>query len=126
MLSLTAFSQSDTDTIPSKTLPIYIIKMMIKDIISGDQAKEELRLTQQILDSTEKKVVFKDSVINTTYEKYEKCESVLQLEREKYKTLEDYTSKVERKLKIEKTKNKYKSFVGGALLLTAGIFLLIK
>lgn len=99
---------------------------MIKDIISGDQAKEELRLTQQILDSTEKKVVFKDSVINTTYEKYEKCESVLQLEREKYKTLEDYTTKVERKLKIEKTKNKYKSFVGGALLLTAGIFLLIK
>jgi hypothetical protein len=125
-MNLTAFSQSGTDTIPSKTLPISIIKMMIKDIISGDQAKEELRLTQQMLDSTEKKVVLKDSVINSTYEKYEKCESVLQLEREKYKTLEDYTNKVEKKLKIEKTKNKYKTFVGIGVILAAGILFIIK
>jgi hypothetical protein len=71
--------------------------MMIKDIIAGDMAKEELKLTQQILDSTEKKVVLKDSVINSLNEKFEKCQGVVEMEREKYGVLEGYTKKLETK-----------------------------
>jgi len=126
MMKLTAFSQSGTDTIPSKCIPIPIVKMMIKDIIAGDMAKEELKLTQQILDSTEKKVVLKDSVINSLNEKFEKCQGVVEMEREKYILLEGYTKKLETKLKIEKVKNKFKTIIGGALIATAAFFIITK
>jgi hypothetical protein len=125
-MKLTVFSQSDIDTTPSKLIPIPVLKLMIKDIISGDQAKEELKLTQSLLDSTEKKVLLKDSVIKSTYEKYEKCESVVAKEREKYTILEDYTKKLEKKLKIEQVKNKFKSFVGIGAILAIGILFIIK
>jgi len=126
MLSLTAFSQKDTTITPVKCIPIPILKLMIKDIISGDGAKEELKLAEQLLDSTEKKIVLKDSTINRLEKKVDNCENMLGMEREKYNILESHTKKVENKLKFEIVKNKFKSIIGMTAIGVLTFFLIIK
>ena len=62
MLSLTTFSQTGTKT---KCFPESVAKMIAKDLLSGDSAKVQLKLTEEQLLETEKKVDLKDSVITT-------------------------------------------------------------
>ena len=52
-LSLTAFSQTDTNKEPVKCFPIPIVKQITKDLLSGDSAKAQLKLTEQQLYKTE-------------------------------------------------------------------------
>ena len=125
-LSLTAFSQKDTIITPVKCIPIPILKLMIKDIISGDGAKEQLKLTEQLLDSTEKKIVLKDSTISRLEKKSNNCENMLEMEKEKYSILESHTKKVENKLKFEIVKNKFKSIIGITAIGVLTFFLIIK
>ena len=68
ILSLTAFSQKDT-IIPTKCFPIPVVKLITKDLMSGDQAKVELKLTTKELEETQLKVSLKDSIISKMTEK---------------------------------------------------------
>jgi hypothetical protein len=61
---LTAFSQIDTNKEPVKCFPIPIVKQITKDLLSGDSAKAQLKLTEQQLYKTENIVEMKDSVIS--------------------------------------------------------------
>jgi hypothetical protein len=47
-VKLTVFSQTDT-TSNTKCFPIPVVKQIMKDIISGDSAKEQLKLTESQL-----------------------------------------------------------------------------
>jgi hypothetical protein len=117
--SLIAFSQKGTDTLPVKQFPIPVVKMIIKDLLSGDSAKEQLKLTTQQLDDTKKLVSLKDSVITKMEEKDVTSKSIIKLGDEKFSTLETHTKKVEKELRIEKIKTKiYKtlSFMGTAVI----------
>jgi hypothetical protein len=93
--------------------------MIIKDLLSGDSAKEQLKLTTQQLDDTKKLVSLKDSVITKMEEKDVNSKSIIKLGNEKFSTLETHTKKVEKELRIEKIKTKiYKtlSFMGTAVI----------
>jgi hypothetical protein len=123
--SLTAFSQKDTDSIPSKSFPVPVVKMIIKDILSGDSAKAQLKITNQQLEETKKIVSIKDSVINKLELKNSNSELIINSERDKYKIIDDQLKKTEKELRKEKIKTKiFKSLttVGtliiGALLIT--------
>ena len=59
LVSFKSFSQKDT--IVSLKQPIA--KLVIKDLITGDGAKEELKKTMELLLLEQKKIVLKDSVI---------------------------------------------------------------
>ena len=48
-LSLTAFSQTGTSNEPVKCFPIPVVKQITKDLLSGDSAKAQLKLTEQQL-----------------------------------------------------------------------------
>ena len=62
MMSLKSFSQNDT--VPSSIqLKKPIAKLVIKDLISGDGAKEELALNIDKLQILEQKITLKDSII---------------------------------------------------------------
>jgi hypothetical protein len=63
-LSLTAFSQQDT-TIKVKCLPISIFKQIAQDLLKGDSAISQLKLSEQQIIHFENKVLLKDSIINT-------------------------------------------------------------
>ena len=48
-LSLTAFSQTGTNKVPTKCFPIPTVKLIVKDLMSGDSAKAQLKLVEQQL-----------------------------------------------------------------------------
>ena len=63
-VSLTSFSQTDTaikDIVV--ILPSKVTRLVIKDLIAYDATKLELKLTQEILINTEKKVNTKSDII---------------------------------------------------------------
>jgi hypothetical protein len=130
-LSLTAFSQTDTSNKkptqePVKCLPVSTFKEIAKDLLKGDSAKAELKLANEQIVMLEQKVALKDSVIVTMQQKEENYKTIIGAHEEKFSTLENYTKSVELKLKKEKVKNKFKSFIGGGLVAVLTVLLVIK
>ena len=123
---LTAFSQIDTNYTGTKCFPIPVVKMIIKDLLSGDSAKALLTLTEKQLSETENKVSLKDSVISTMQVKEENYKTIINSEREKYSILNGYTKTLETKLKIASVKNKFKSVVSVAIIGALTFFLITK
>ena len=125
--TLTAFSQTDTNSKePVKSFPISIVKKIIKDLISGDEAKAQLKLSDSLLVITEGKVVLKDNIINTMKIKEVNYVNVIGVQNEKYNVLEGYSKKVERDLKNEKVKGKFLNIVSGGILIALTTLLIIR
>ena len=117
--SLTAFSQKGTDTLPIKQFPIPVVKMIAKDLLSGDSAKQELKLVNQQLGEMKKLVSIKDSIIVRLEQKDVNSQKIIGLNGDKFTTLEAHTKQVEKDLRKEKIKTKiFKtlSFTGSALI----------
>ena len=53
-MSLTAFSQTVTNNQQTKCFPLPVVKKITKDLLSGDSAKAQLKLTENQLIETEK------------------------------------------------------------------------
>ena len=125
--TLTAFSQTDTNSKePVKSFPILIVKKIIKDLISGDEAKAQLKLSDSLLVITEGKVVLKDNIINTMKIKEVNLLNVIGAQNEKYNLLEGYSKKVERDLKNEKVKGKFLNIVSGSIVIALTTLLIIR
>lgn len=124
-VSLTVFSQTDT-TNNTKCFPIPVVKQIMKDILSGDSAKAQLKLTEAQLADTEKKVVLKDSVINTLRLKETNYTTIIDSEKQKFQIMETYSKKLEWDLKKEKVKNKFKSILGTGVIAVLTFFLIQK
>lgn len=124
-LSLTAFSQQDT-TIKVKCLPVPVFKQIAQDLLRGDSCKAQLELTLNQLSKTEAKLLIKDDIIKDMMSKEENYKRIIDSENQKFAVLDGYSKKLERKLKIEKVKNKFKSIIGGAVVATLGILLITK
>ena len=127
MLSLTTFSQTGTNNQqePVKCLPVSVFKKITKDLLKGDSAMAELNLCNEEIGKLEQKVSLKDSVIVTMEEKEVVYKKIITAHEEKYKILEDYTKSVEMNLKKEKLKGKFKSFIGGGLILVLSGLLIL-
>lgn len=121
---MTAFSQTGTNTQPTKCFPIPIVRLIIKDLISGDSAKAQLKLTEQQLLETENKVVLKDSVISLLKIKENNYQTIIEAQDQKYSILDNHTKKVELNLKKEKIKNKFTSGLAGVVILTLTVLLI--
>lgn len=104
--SLTAFSQKGTDTLPSKTFSIPVVKQIVKDLLSGDSAKAQLNIVNKQLIENTKIIQLKDSTIQKLNVKISGYEDIVKMERDKYKIVETELKSTEKKLKKEKTKNK--------------------
>jgi hypothetical protein len=126
IISSTAFSQSATDTTktPVKCFPIPVVKLIVKDLLKGDEAIKTLELTETQLKETELKVSLKDSIINTMKQKESNYLMIIDAEREKFKIQEDYSKSLEKALRKEKVKNKFTKIISGGAMLGLG-FLLI-
>lgn len=124
-LSLTAFSQVDTNKVV-KCFPIPIAKRIVKDLLSGDSAKAQLELTNQQLVETEKKVVKKDTIISLMKVKEDNYITIIDSQNQKYSILNDHTKKLEWNLKKEKVKNKFTSILSSGVIVVLTILLIIK
>ena len=125
-LRLTAFSQTDTNNQPTKCFPIPVVKLIIKDLMSGDSAKAKLKLVGDQLLETEKKVELKDSVISLLRVKESNYNVIIDAQNQKYSTLDAHTKKVEWDLKKQKVKNKFTSVLSGVAVVALTFFLIIK
>lgn len=124
-VSLIASSQTDTST-NTKCFPIPVVRQIMKDIVSGDAAKEQLKLTEAQLSETEKKVVLKDSVIYTLRLKEANYITMVDAEKQKFQIMETYSKKLEWDLKKEKVKGKFKSILGTGVIAVLTVLLITK
>jgi hypothetical protein len=118
-----AFSQTDTSKV-EKCFPIPVVKQIMKDLVSGDEAKAQLKLTEQQLSETEKKVSLKDSVITTLRSKELNYQTIIDSEKQKFEIMDRYSKKLEMDLKKEKVKNKFKSILGTGVIAVLTFFII--
>jgi hypothetical protein len=96
----------------------------MKDLLSGDEAKVQLKLTETQLTQTEQKVVLKDSVINTMKLKEVNYLTIIDSEKQKFGIMENYSKKLEWDLKRERVKGKFKSILGtGVIVILTGLLI---
>lgn len=125
ILSSTAFSQIDTTT-KVKYFTIPVVKLIVKDLLSGDSAKAQLKVTELQLLETEKKVVLKDSIINTMKIKEINYQTIIAAEKDKFQIVENYSKTLEKDLRKERVKSKFKSIMGTAIVGVLTFFLITK
>jgi hypothetical protein len=114
------------DSIPDeKCFPISTVRLIMKDLLSGDSAKAVLKLTEKELIKCEKKSYYQDSVINKQLEKIDNLNGVIVDERIKYGILEDHTKKVEGALGRERFIGKCTRWVSGGVIAVLGIIMII-
>lgn len=124
-LNLIAFSQQDTN-IKVKCLPISVFKQIAQDLLRGDSAIAQLKLTEIQITKLEEKIIIKDDIISTMKQKEENLGKIISSQNEKYEILEGYSKKLELNLKKEKVKNKFKTFLGTGAIAVLTFFLIIK
>ena len=123
-LSLTAFSQIGTNN-EVKCFPVPVVKQIMKDLLSGDEAKLQLELSDSLLVLTENKVKVQDSIINEMKLKEENYLNQINSEKEKLVISENYTKQLEKDLKKEKVKNKFTSILSVAVITALTTLLII-
>ena len=123
IMSLKGFSQNVTDS-TSIQLKKPIAKLVIKDLITGDGAKEELSLSLSKLRLLEQKVVLKDSVIKNLNFQVGNFESIMITKSDQLALSQELSKRLQTDLKKQKLKTK---LMGGAgLVAIAGVILILK
>tara|TARA_R110002049_G_scaffold214360_1_gene385864 strand:+ start:532 stop:936 length:405 start_codon:yes stop_codon:yes gene_type:complete len=123
MMSLKGFSQNVTDS-TSIQLKKPIAKLVIKDLITGDGAKEELSLSVSKIKLLEQKVVLKDSVIKNLNFQVGNFESIMLTKSDQLALSQELSKRLQTDLKKQKLKTK---LMGGAgLVAIAGVILILK
>ena len=110
MMSFISFSQNDTGSI-SIRLEKPIVKLVIKDLITGDEAKEELILSFKKFELLEQKIVLKDSVIFNLNTQIDNIRSIVMTKDDQLILSQELTARLEKDLKKQKLKTK---LMGGA------------
>jgi len=122
MMNLKGFSQNVTDS-TSIQLKKPIAKLVIKDLISGDGAKEELVLTVDKINLLEQKIVLKDSVINNLNSQIGNFNSILLTKSDQLSLSQELSKKLQTDLKKQKLKTKIMGGVG-IVAVAATIFII--
>ena len=83
-----------------------IAKLVIKDLITGDGAKDELAITIDKIKLFEQKIVLKDSIILNLNNKINNFNSILLTKTDQLALSQELSKKLEIDLKKQKFKNK--------------------
>tara|TARA_A100000171_G_scaffold40090_1_gene40129 strand:+ start:190 stop:507 length:318 start_codon:yes stop_codon:yes gene_type:complete len=100
-----------------------IAKLVIKDLITGDGAKEELVLTADKINLLEQKIVLKDSVINNLELQVNNFNSILSTKSDQLALSQELSKRLQTDLKKQKLKTK---LMGGAgiIAIAATVFII--
>ena len=123
MMSLQGFSQSVIDTTKIQ-LKKPIVRLVIKDLITGDGAKAEIKLLSNKLNLLENKVFIKDSVIFSLNERVINFESMLNTKSNQIALSQELSNRLQLDLKKQKVKTKLMS--GAGIIAIVGILVLVK
>ena len=122
--SLTSFSQTDIDT-SSVILQEVVAREVIKDLIKGDAANDQLDVFEKQVETLELKVTLKDSVIANLQQQ---ITNLNQIEEDKNKQLDlskELSEQLNKDLKKQKAKNFLLKLTNTGVVIIAVIFTLL-
>ena len=122
-MSLKGFSQNDTVQ-SSIQLKKPIAKLVIKDLITGDGAKEELVITSDKIKLLEQKIVLKDSIITNLNSQIGNFNSIMSTKTDQLALSRELSEKLQADLKKQKLKTRLVGGVGIAV--AVGILVIAK
>ena len=97
---------------------------MVKDLITGDEAKEELVLSVMKFQLLEQKIVLKDSVITNLNDQIINFNSMISTKQDQLNLSQELSKKLQKDLKKQKLKTK---LAGGAgVLAVVAVAVLLK
>ena len=111
MTSFIRFSQNDIDTL-SIRLEKPVAKLVIKDLLTGDEAKDELVLSVKKFQLLEQKVVLKDSVISNLNDQITNFNSMILTKNDQLSLSEELSKKLKKDLQKQKLKTKLVGLAG--------------
>tara|TARA_R110002167_G_scaffold148920_4_gene342070 strand:- start:293 stop:682 length:390 start_codon:yes stop_codon:yes gene_type:complete len=123
MMSYNSFSQNVIDS-TSIQLKKPIVRLVIKDLITGDSFKKELSLITIKYSLLENKVILKDSVINNLNFQIINFNSILNTKGSQLEFTKQLNDKL--KLEIKKQRIKNKILGGAGLIAIGGVILILK
>ena len=123
MMSFISFSQNDTST-RSIQLKKPIVKLVIKDLITGDEAKSTLSITNDKINLLEQKIFLKDSIILNLNNQVSNFNSILAQKNNQLNISRELSERLEKDLKRAKIKNKLT--LGAGIAGAVAVLLLVK
>lgn len=99
-----------------------IARLIIKDLITGDQAKEDLLFTQEQFGFLTQKIILKDSIIFKQSLKIDNYEDIIGTRSEQLKLSKDLSTQLKLDLKKQKAKTKLFKLGGTTVLIGALLF----
>jgi hypothetical protein len=121
-MSLKGFSQSATDS-TSIQLKKPTARLVIKDLIKGDGAKQELVLFKEKTTLLEQKIVLKDSIISTLNSKVNNFEIMVDTQKQQLVLSQELSDRLQSDLKKQKIKTKLTGGIG--ILAAIATFLIL-
>tara|TARA_Y100000385_G_scaffold131937_1_gene137192 strand:+ start:1177 stop:1590 length:414 start_codon:yes stop_codon:yes gene_type:complete len=123
MMSLPSFSQTVTDS-TSIQLKKPVVKLVIKDLIKGDGAKQNVVLFKDKIILLEQKIVLKDSIIFNLNGKVSNFNSILSTKSDQLLLSEKLSKQLQLDLKKSQLKNKLTA--GAGIVAVIATVLLLK
>ena len=122
MMSFISFSQNDIDTL-SIRLEKPVAKLVIKDLITGDEAKEELGLSVKKFQLLEQKIVLKDSVITNLNDQISNFNTMMSTKQDQLNLSQELSKKLQKDLKKQKLKTKLAGGAGVVAVIAVAVLL---
>ena len=122
MMSFISFSQNDIDTL-SIRLEKPVAKLVIKDLITGDEAKEELGLSVKKFQLLEQKIVLKDSVITNLNDQISNFNTMISTKQDQLNLSQELSKKLQKDLKKQKLKTKLAGGAGVVVVIAVAVLL---
>ena len=122
MMSFISFSQNDIDTL-SIRLEKPVAKLVIKDLITGDEAKEELGLSVKKFQLLEQKIVLKDSVITNLNDQISNFNTIMSTKQDQLNLSQELSKKLQKDLKKQKLKTKLAGGAGVVAVIAVAVLL---
>ena len=101
-----------------------IVRLVIKDLITGDSFKQELSLINTKYSLLKNKIILKDSVINNLNFKINNFNSIINTKSSQLEVTQELNDKLKLEIKKQKFKNKLTAGAGVVAVLAA--LLLVK
>ena len=127
LLSLTSFSQKDTNKVDSVlVLPYSIAVQVAEDLVRYDECKEVLATSLELLDIANEKIYTQQLIIDESTIKYVLCRDQVDLEQEQSKVLKKSLADLSKQNKSLKNQRNLFGAGAGAAILTTILVLFIK
>ncbi len=123
-MTFTSFSQTVTKTDSIVPLKVPVAKLVIKDILRGDGAIQQLEETEKVLELTNQKLVLKENVISVLNSKVTNLDYIIKQKDEQFKLERNKSEDLIKEIKqVRRTTFLYKvgTFIG---VITTTLFLL--